>query len=165
MHQVEENLVNLPKKAQMACRRTRCISPENTVLMDEAFANGGWLVYSTATNSNKLGDSVGWLHPTVLIVDGKVYGVEDKPRPEQDATDLEYFAEIVDKAKHGREKNQRTCEAILVIKEEFIGFLSGLNWAKVGSEANIRSRRGRIQNAKLTAVRIWREGKLQVEGV
>lgn len=111
-------------------------------------------------------DKDGWTFPTILLADGKSYVVEQNPPKHQDASDLVEYQEIIVKAKNFSEKSRATCDAIISINDSAT-FLTCLNITDVGEDeatiARVRNRRGRIQNSKLTAVRIWREGKLVKE--
>lgn len=167
---VLEDIAKFPGNLADTIRAYCDVDESHNVMMDAHLSEGGSVVYSrdsrTSADVNYVSqDGTAWLHPAVLILDGgrKVYPVEEKPHRGQDASDLEMFQEIIIKARKGEEKDAETCSAVTIIYEQFVSYLCCLNYASVGSDNQIRARRGRIQTAKYTACRIWRDGKLKKE--
>ena len=155
MEKIAVDIGKFPEKVQAVLRRTDCVDADQNVLMDADFASGGIACYCR--------DTGGWSHPAVIVLaEGrKVYALEDTPPRSQDSSDLEEFQDIIRYARNYEEKDKATCEAVTIVYEQFVIYLAALNWQRIGSEAEIRARRGRIQKAKLTAVRLWREGALK----
>lgn len=155
----------LPDNIKALARRYNCVDGDGIVTMDAALDAGGCVIYGKDKLKEIGGVSIGehnWERPAILILDGrKAYGIEDDPAKNQDGTDLELFGDIIRWARLAEQKDAETCSAVLIIYEQFVSYLAALNFIGTGTDAQVRNRRGRIQRAKLTACRIWREGALK----
>jgi hypothetical protein len=98
-------------------------------------------------------------YPAVVVMYGKLpYIVEGRPTRQQDGSDLDFYSEVIVMARARQERDDQTCEVIECLHDFFIIQLAVKTYANMGSDATIRSRRGRIQLAKYTACRLWRAG-------
>jgi len=160
---IEFDYGKLPKNVQTLVRRIGAVDENENVWLDVPLDQGSLVVYAKdkKNGEHEVDVSEGWMHPVVILLDKgrKAYVLEENPQKNQDASDLEFYGDIIRWARLGEQKDKETCSAITIIHDQFVVFLACLNYITSGSEAQIRSRRGRIQRAKMTACRIWREGK------
>lgn len=100
------------------------------------------------------------LYPAVVVMYGKLpYIVEGRPNRQQDGSDLDFYSnDVIYLARNRQERDDQTCEVIECLHDFFVIQLAVKTYANFGSDATIRSRRGRIQLAKYTACRLWRAG-------
>jgi hypothetical protein len=158
----------LPTKIARLANKLGAVDNDLNVWMDADPKDGGWVIYAKDKKHKKI-ETQGivpedWMYPAVLLLrngngEYKPYGVLEHPAPGLDASALEEYQEIILRARADEDKDAETCRAINLIHDQFVIFLACMNYANIGSEEHKRSRRGRIQAAKYTAVRIWREGK------
>lgn len=99
------------------------------------------------------------LFPAVVVMYGKLpYIVEGRTSRQQDGSDLAFYSEVIAMARARVERDNQTCEVIEALHDNFIIQLAVKTYTNFGSDAAIRSRRGRIMLAKYTACKIWRAG-------
>jgi predicted RNA-binding Zn-ribbon protein involved in translation (DUF1610 family) len=92
------------------------------------------------------------------MVDGKTYLVLD-PGSRLDASALYEYQEIVILARGGLAKSAEVCRAVSRIHDDLLLRLHFENVSAYTDPARVRANRGVMQLAKLTAMRIWLEGR------
>ena len=151
----------LPTKAVDLARKLNLVD-ENQNLMVDSETNPA-AIYAV--------DKEGWTHPAVILIEGgrKAYVIEQNSPRSQDASDLSEYQEIIVLARQGEVRDEATCSAINTIHDQFVIYLTAVNiaackYVPVGVlDSKILNRRGRIQRAKYTALRIWRDGRPKKE--
>jgi hypothetical protein len=151
----------LPTKAVDLARKLNLVD-ENQNLMVDSEANPT-TIFAV--------DKEGWTHPAIILIEGgrKAYVIEQNPPRHQDASDLSEYQEVIVLARQGSVRDEETCSAINTIHELIVIYLTAVNiaackYVPIGVlDSKILNRRGRIQRAKYTALRIWREGKPKKE--